>query len=166
MRSDRLRRHSGLGVTVLVLCAAAAPVVRADGEVRVTVIAVLASTKHQEVDPKLKCLADQMRQLDPTLTGFQIGRMTKKDLAYGAEATFPLVDDQSAIVIVEPKPKKGKGICLSVKTPGVGVLTYTIKCEKCFPIGTPYLTKKGDRLFVGFLVEPVEAPEAAKKPKP
>ena len=70
MRSDRFRRRAGLAAAVLWLCAAA-PAARADGEVRVTVIAILASTKHNDIDPKLKCLADQMRQQEPALTGFR-----------------------------------------------------------------------------------------------
>src|SRR5262249_58568819 len=87
-----------------------------------------------------------------------------KLLLPGGEETFPLIDDQSATVILEPKPQQGKGICVTVKTPGIATVTYTIKCEKCFPIGTPYLTKKGERLIVGFMVEPVNPKEVPKKP--
>ena len=145
---------------------ACAPAVRAEGEVRVTVIAVLASDRHQHIDPKLKCLAEKIQEIDPTLTGFRAGRMTTKELPPGGEATFPLEDGQTATVILEPKPKKAKGICVTVKTPGVAMVTYTISCEKCFPIATPFQTKKGERLIVGFLVEPVSAKGPAKKPKP
>lgn len=148
----------------LLMLLALAPAARAEGEVRVTVIAVLASSKHKDVDPVLKCLADKMRELDPNLTGFKAGRMTTKVLSRGGEATFPLVDEENAIVILEPRPKDGKGICVTVKTPGVGGVTYTIKCEKCFPIATPYRTKNGHRLIVGFLVEPVVRKESPKKP--
>jgi hypothetical protein len=136
-----------------------------DQEVRVTVIAVLASSKHKEICPKLKCLAEKMQEQDPTFTGFRCGRITTKDLIPGREVTFPLVDDQSATVILEPQ-KKSKGTCVTVKTPGVGVLTYSIKCEKCFPIATPYQTKKGERLIVGFIVESADTKDVAKKPKP
>lgn len=145
---------------------AGVPAGAADGEVKVTVIAIHASNRHTEIDPILKCLAEKMQEKDRTLTGFLAGRMTSKFLRPGGEATFPLVDDQTAVVIVEPKPHKAKGICLTVKTPGLGVFTYTISCEKCFPIATPYRTKSGERLIVGFLVEPAGGKDTVKKPKP
>lgn len=155
--------NMGTLALVLVVGASAAA---AEGEVKVTVIAVLASTRHNEVDPLLKCLAEKMREKDQTLTGFRARRMTTKVLRPGGEATFPLVDDQTAVVILELKPPKAKGTCLTVKTPGLGVFTYTISCEKCFPIATPYQTKKGERLIVGFVVKTAGAKDAATKPKP
>lgn len=155
----------GLALVALTL-SVRAPAAAAEGEVKVTVIAVLASTRHTEIDPLLKCLAEKMREKDRTLTGFRAGRMTTQVLRPGGEATFRLVDDQVAVVILEPKPNKAKGTCLTVKTPGLGVFTYTISCEKCFPIATPYQTKKGERLIVGFVVETLGAKEQTKKPKP
>lgn len=157
-------RASGAWLTFLALACCPAAAAPPEEKVRVTVVAVLASDKHKEVDPLLKCLAEKLQELDAKLTGFRAGRMTSKILTPGAEATFPLVEDQSAFVILEPKPKQGKGTCVSVKTPGVGIVTYTIKCEKCFPIGTSYQTRKGERLIVGVLVEPIEEKPKPKKP--
>ena len=127
---------------------------RAEEKVKVTVVAILATGRNQTVDPKLKCVADEVQKLDPKLTGFSLAKNTSKSLPVGTAADFPLVDKQKASVTVQHGPDKDNRVGLVVKPPGLGEIAYTTCCGKYFPIVTRYQTKDKDRLIIAIMVKP------------
>jgi hypothetical protein len=141
-------------VTVLaVACLGSCPA--ADGEeVRVTVVAILATDQGKKVDQELQGIADEIRKKEPGLTGFRLGRMTRMPVNVGQKETFPLVDKEVAIVVVKHGANENNRVCLSVKPPQLGEITYTTCCGKFFPIVTRYQTKDKERLIIAIRVQP------------
>jgi hypothetical protein len=136
-------------------------------DVKVTVVAVLATSRTDSVDPKLKGIADEVQKIDPTLTGFRIARATGKNLSIGKRETFPLVEDTDVTVLIQQQMGAGKKdkdkdkdkderYRLAVKAPMVGEITYTTCCTKFFPIMTRYQNRDGDRLIIAIMVEPAK----------
>jgi hypothetical protein len=140
-------------VAVLGLLAADPPAA-AQGKLEVTVVTILASDRHDKVDPLLKCVAREVQKKDPTLRGFELRRMTKKALAVGARGTFRLVDQKEAEVVVQEGPDKANWVGLAVTAPGQGEITYSVVCGKYLPIMTGYKTKNNDRLLLAIMVKP------------
>ena len=140
-----------LAAAVLPLAAAVA---RADEPVRVTVVAVLASARHAEVDPKLKDLAREVQKRDPTLTGFRLGRMTCLPLTANKKETYPLVDEATAEVTLLEREKPGQRTRLTIKAPDVGEITYETCCGKFFPICTRCVTDKQENVIMAVMVKP------------
>jgi len=141
----------------------AAAAARAE-ERSITVVAVLATDRNNVIDPKVQGIAEEVKKLEPTLTGFRLVRTTNKPVAVGRKESFPLVDAEMLAVqllqIDPPKEKdKDERVRLAVKAPLTGEITYSTCCGKFFPILTRYLTKHNDRLIVAVMVRP-----AAKKP--
>ena len=122
--------------------------------VKVTVVVVLATDQCNKIDPLLKCLAEEVRKKRPNLTGFQQGPQICKSLTVGKEDTFELLEDQSALVTVKHGANAKNWVCLKVKTPGVGDITYASLCGKFFPVVTEYKTKKQETLILAIRVEP------------
>src|SRR5262245_53984052 len=122
MRSN-IRPLRLFGLAALGLVVFAASPVRAE-DVRVTVIAILASTdKDAPVDKELEAVAALIRQKNPQFTGFRLGKMHCKPIAVGKEDTFPLIDDEVATVsIVQGKDMKDR-IQLKVKPPQLSEIT-------------------------------------------
>ncbi len=133
-----LRVLSGLAAAVLLL--AAAPV-RAGDDIRVSVVAILATSDNNQVDAQVEAIAREVRKKYPALTGFRLGRMTTLPVPVGKEKTFPLEDDQKAAVAVEQGPDKTDRVRLKVKPPHLNDITYTTVSGKYFPIVTPYVTR-------------------------
>jgi hypothetical protein len=142
-------------LAIVVLFAASAPAVRAEDDVRVDVVGILATDKNNKVDDNVTCIADQMKKIDPKLTGFTMGRMTHKDVVIGGKDWFEVGDGQKVYVTVEKRCEKDKQrFCLRVEPPATGAITYTTCCEKFFPLVTRYKTKSGDVLIVAVRVTP------------
>jgi hypothetical protein len=132
------------------------------------VIAILASDRHQNIEPKLKPLADEIRKKEPTLTGWKIARQSKETLHLNQKQSFKLVDDISADVTVlarEDKEKdKDKKIRMNVKAPHAGEITYSTIPDKFFPILTRYQTEKDkDRLVYAVMVKLLPAKDEKAK---
>lgn len=153
-----------LNLLALAASTATATPVHAE-DVKVTVVAVLATSRTDTVDPKLKGIADEVRKIDPVLTGFRIARTTSKSLTIGKRETFPLVEDTEATVLIQQQMGTGKKdkdkdkeerYRLAVKAPMVGEITYTTCCTKFFPIMTRYQNRDGDRLIIAIMVEPAK----------
>ncbi len=143
-------------VALPALCAAAAPA-RAADPVHISVVAILATDKNDTVDPRVSCIAEQMKKTDPKLTGFKVARMTCKDLEVGSKDCFEVVDGQTVCVTVEKRCEKDpKKVCLKVEPPKLGAITYMTCCGKFFPVVTRYKTKDGDVLIVAVRVAPCE----------
>lgn len=89
------------------------------------------------------------------LTGFRMGTQTRKSFPVSTREEFPLIDGQQAWVEAKLCADEEPGrICLKVKAPKVGCITYTSVCGKYFPIITGYETMSHDRLIIAVMVEP------------
>lgn len=127
---------------------------RAEEKVRVTVVAILATDQNTKVDRRLKCIADEVRKVEPKLTGFQIGQITCTPVAVGNSYKVPLVEKAVAEVVIQQGADKDKRVKLKVKAPKMGDLVYTSICGKFFPIVTRYQTKDKERLIIAIMVRP------------
>ena len=138
---------------LLPLLAAAMPV-RAEEEIRVTVIAIIATDKNNEVNAKLKDVAAEVQKVEPGLTGFKIAWQSCKKMKANDKHNFDLVEKQVAEVTVKHGSDNKNKIGISVKPPQGGEITYKTSCGKFFPIITRYQTKDKDRLIIAISVEP------------
>lgn len=158
-RPTRLPLFLGLTLLAGVL---ATPSIRAAcpmEEIRVTVLVVVATDKDKIIDPALKCLADEVRKKKPHLTGFQQDHQIGKSVAVGKEEVFELIEKQSAVITVKHGPNFKNWVCLKVKSPGVGEITYTAICGKYFPLVTEYKTKDQKTLILAICIEPCKPKE-------
>src|SRR4051794_24238996 len=126
----------------------------APGEVRVSVVAILATEKTDRVDPRVECIAREVRKLHPNLKGFRPAKMTCKAVPVGGAETFELVTDQTAAVTVLKTADKDNRVQLKVTPPTLGEITYTTTCGKFFPIVTRYQTRNGEWLILAVRVQP------------
>jgi len=146
------------GLLMVVLAGlSAAPQPPAD-ERHVTVVAVLATDRNKQIDPRVKEIADEVQKLEPGLTGFRLVRTTSKPITLGKRDTFPLVDNETlSVLLQQTEAKEGQErIRLTVKAPLAGEITYSCCTSKFFPIMTRYLTKDNDRLIVAVMVKPAK----------
>jgi hypothetical protein len=128
---------------------------RADeNNIKVTVVAILASTTDKKIDKELKDFAQEMRKKDPTLTGFVVERSSSQSMKVGEKATFTLLDKKSVEVELREKNPKTNRVSLTITPPTLGEIAYTICCEKYFPVCTGYQTKDGRKLIVAVMVAP------------
>jgi hypothetical protein len=119
----------------------------------VTVVAILASDKKPDIDPKVKCIASEVQKLEPSLTGFRLVRTTCKTVALGKRDQFPLVDDETVSIQLQEAPGGMNRIRVTAKAPKQGEITYDSCCSKFFPIMTRYQTKDGERLIIAIMVK-------------
>ncbi|MCS6852384.1 MAG: hypothetical protein NZ700_14565 [Gemmataceae bacterium] len=124
-------------------------------EIRVTVVAILASTDPAaKVDPKVKHVAEEVQKREPTLKGFRLAQTTSKPLKPGQKENFPLVENQVAVVELQSGMDPERRVSLTVTPPRLGPITYRTCCSKFFPIVTGYKTQKDERLIVAIMVRP------------
>jgi hypothetical protein len=123
-------------------------------KVEVSVVAVLASDQSDKVDPKLTSVAKKVREVDPKLTAFRVGRLEAKPMAVGDAAEFTLVGDQKAMVTVVRGADKDEWVQLKVTPPEMGEITYDTACGKFFPIITAHRTASGEVLILAVRVGP------------
>jgi hypothetical protein len=142
-----------VAIFAIALLIARAPACGAGDEVKVTVVAVLATSKNKNVDAKCACLAREVQKKEPNLTGFQIKRCTCKELAVGDQFKFPLVDDQVMEVSIQRGKGKDDRIGLTAKPPLGGEIVYDSCCGKFFPLMTRYQTKNGEQLIIAIRVQ-------------
>src|SRR5437588_5811462 len=98
-------RSSLIAFLAIALLIVRAPACGAGDEVKVTVVAVLATSQNKKVDADCQCLAKEVQKTNPTLTGFRIHRRSCKELAVGGKFEFPLVDKE----VLEVNIQQGKG---------------------------------------------------------
>jgi hypothetical protein len=136
-----------------------APPVRAGDKVQVTLVTILATTRHEPVDPRLVCIAKEVRKKNPKLRGFKLVNMNRKSLRPGEEWTVKLLEGQEATVVIHQGPNKNNRVELKVDAPLQGEIVYDTVCGKCLPIVTRYKTKgKQDRLIIAVMVRPCRKP--------
>ena len=140
----------------------AAPAARAE-ERQVTVVVVLATDKNKDIDPKVKCIAEEVQKLEPGLTGFRLARTTCKAITIGMPDSFPLLEKEVlGVLLHEVESKDGKDkqnperVRLTIKPPLAGEITYSCCNAKFFPVLTRYKTKDNERLIVAIMVKPAK----------
>ena len=125
--------------------------------VNVTVVIVLASEKHTNVDPKLKELAKEVQKHDPKLTGFKLVATECKSIPVGDSTTVNLTDKQVLKVTVDKARDKEGRISLTLDPPRMDSVVYACACDKFFPIVTPHRTKSGEQLIIAVMAKPCTA---------
>jgi hypothetical protein len=139
-----------LGCLTLACFLPASSVARAQ-EVKVTVVAILATTKEPaKVHPKLEHVAREVQKREPSLKSFNLERTSIMKIAVGQKQSFPLVNHEVAEVTVKEAQQGGR-VRLVVKAPRVAEITFSIKCDKFFPIVTGYQTANQERLIVAVM---------------
>jgi hypothetical protein len=141
-------------VALSAACLAASPRAQAEEKVKITVLAVLATDKNSQVDPRLTCIAEKVQKLRPCLTGFSLARTSRKSIEVGKECKFPLVDNEVVVVTVEQGPDMNHWAGLTVKAPLMGEICYICCCGKYLPLWTDYTNRKQESLIVAIMVEP------------
>ena len=128
------------------------------GEVRVSVVAILASQSCTEVDPRLACIAKEVQKVHPQLKlkGFRLAKMSCKPVPVRGSETFELVVDQTVAITVLRDADKENKVQLKVTPPTLGEITYRTTCGKFFPIVTGYQTKNGEWLILAVRVQPCQ----------
>lgn len=142
---------------VLTLLAAAPPrdAVRGhEDSVEVAVIAILATDHNDKIDPKLACIARQVRKTHKDLTGFRLSRMTRQSLTIGVKNNFDLVDAQKVGVTVLQGADEKNRVQVKVAPPGMGEITYDTCCGKFLPIVTEFRTKDKELLIIAVCIRP------------
>lgn len=124
------------------------------GEVRVSVVAILATERSDKIDKCLEPIAREVQKKNPRLKGFRRVHVDCKPVVIGKTDTFELVADQVALVKVLRGNGKGCRVCLKVTAPRVGGITYETCCGKFLPIVTRFRTKDKDLLIIAVRVQP------------
>jgi hypothetical protein len=122
--------------------------------VKVTVVTILATDRNNDVDPRLKGIADEVRKMNPQLKGFKLVTMASKSLAVNEITTFPLVEKQVAQVVIRHGADMNNRVSLAVTPPRQGEIVYRSACGKFLPIVTRYQTMRQERLIVAVRVQP------------
>jgi len=126
--------------------------------VKVSVLVILASDQHKDVDKRLQCVAREVQKLHPHLTGFRPARSNCKSIPVKGTESFDLVEGQELQVTVLKKCKEGK-VQLKLKPPTLGEITYTTCLNKFFPFCTSYQTKNREILIIAVQVQSCEKPK-------
>lgn len=133
--------------------------------IRVTVVTILATDRNTRVDERIKCVAEQVKKLDASLTGFRVERVSCRSLAVGVKETFKLVEEQTATITIQRGADKDKWVSLTLKAPTLGEITYSVLCEKYLPVLTRFTTKDGERLILAVMVKPCPKGQKHEEPK-
>lgn len=121
-------------------------------EIKVTVLAILATDQNKEIEKELAAIAKEVQKKEPSLTGFKIHRTGNKSVKIGQKANFQLVEGAELVVLL--KEEADHRVSINLKPPTVGKISYSCCCGKYFPVVTRYLTKDGRRLIVAVMVKP------------
>ena len=125
-------------------------------KVKVTLVVILASEEGDFVDKRLKAIAEEVQKLNPQLKSFHLKSMTNKSLTPEEKASFSLVDDKSAVVIVKHGADSENRVGVAVTAPNQGEIEYRTVCGKFLPIVTRYQTKGKERLILAIRVQPCQ----------
>jgi hypothetical protein len=148
------RLGGGAGWALAVGLVLAGSAVAAAEEVRVCVIAIIATERNKEVDPKLTCIAEQVQKTHPKLTGFSFKELGCKSMAVGERKEFKLPGNEVAAVTVLEPTGKDKPYRIRLEPPQMKPITYETCCTKFLAIRTPVRTKDNDLLLIAVRVTP------------
>lgn len=141
-------------VSIVAALGAAPPCEDKKESVEVAVIAILASDRNDKVDPKLACIAREVRKSHKDLKGFQMATVTRRSLAVGQKSVFKVVDKGEVGVTVQQGADGNDRVQVKVSPPGMGEITYDTSCGKFLPIVTPFRTKNNELLIVAVCIRP------------
>lgn len=125
-------------------------------KVKVTVVVILAAEEGDFVDKRLKAIAEEVQKLNPQLKSFHLKSMTDKSLTPEEKASFPLVEDRSAALIVKHGADSENRVGVAITAPNQGEIEYRTVCGKFLPIVTRYQTKGKERLILAIRVQPCQ----------
>ncbi len=124
-------------------------------KVKVSMIVILASEANTKVDPRLTCIAAELKKKHPKLVGFQLaGKCSCKSLTIGTKESFDLIANETAAVTVEQGADEDNFVQLKVEPPHLGEITYRTVCGKFLPIVTPVRVKDGSLVIIAVRVQP------------
>src|SRR5947208_17199772 len=98
------------------MTAGPAPVPEAKN-VKVTVVCILACNGPAHIDPQLVHLAKEVQKKRPDFTCFKLKCMSCDSLSVNMPASFKLVDQQQATVIIKKPADKNNNVVLEVQPP-------------------------------------------------
>jgi hypothetical protein len=130
---------------------------KADAEkMKIQVVAILASTQHSKIDPKLTKFAEEVQRKEKKLTGFQIGHMDIDSIPFNETKEFRLVDKETVEVTANKKLDDNgvETVTITVKPPGLTQMSYNCVCGKFFSMVTNYKTKEGELLIIAIEASP------------
>jgi hypothetical protein len=126
-----------------------------NNKIKVTLVVILASEGNSDdVDPRLKWVAQEVRKKNPNLRCFKVKSMNRRSLAVEEKAVFRLVDDKTAQIVVKQTADKKNRVGVAVTAPDQGEIVYRTVCGKFLPIVTRYQTKARERLILAVCVRP------------
>jgi hypothetical protein len=155
MSPHKLLRYLMLGAVALVVLAAepTAPPQPPPPEVKICVLAILATDKNDTIDKRVECIAREVQKVDPKLTGFQVHKMMSKSVALGGKVDFNVIDDEIVGVAVDHGLDKDSRVQVKVEPPTLGEITYETCCGKFLPLITRYQTKDKQLLIIAVRVQ-------------
>ena len=160
--SASLRAAAQLGLLAAATALAAASLAQEGSaparRVKVTVVVILASETSDKVDPRLACIAGEVRKRDPQLKGFRVERMECRSLAVNESFSFKTVKGESAQVVIRRAMDKSKKVELAVTPPCQGEIVYRTVCGKFLPIVTRCWNDAHERLILAVSVKPCHGP--------
>jgi hypothetical protein len=169
MSPCKLLRYAMLGVVALIALVAAEPTptptpparadapppeVRAPNEVKISVLAILATDQCNKIDDRVACIAREVQKIDPKLTGFQVHKMMCRSIPIGETVPFELIDGQTVGVTVDHGCNPEERIQMKIEPPLLGEITYETCCGKFMPIITRYRTADNQLLIIAVRVQP------------
>lgn len=132
-------------------------------EIKVTVVAILGSTKETKVDERLQEFAKAVAVKDKTFTGFAIHQTHKGSLKPGETKSFELMADYAIDVTVNEQRDEEGRVMLTIKPPKLSQITYKCSCGLYFAMATSCKTKDGETLFVAISASPCKLSQKDKK---
>jgi len=133
------------------------------GKVEVTVVVILASEDGNKIDAQLSQIAEEVRRKNPSLKSFRVKTQITKNLAEDEKATFNVVDDQTASIVVQHIGGEDKKVSLAVTAPKQGEIVYSTVYNKFLPILTNYTTReRHEKLILAISVEPQDHKDRKK----
>lgn len=149
--------HRSLGGSWLVvlawLVAAEAP---AAEDLRVSVVVIVASETDEKVDPKLECIAREVKRANKNLKGFRLVHMVCKSIPPKVQETFLLIDKQEVGITVNKGADRKNRVQVRVAPPLLGEITYITPCGKFLPIVTRYRPRQDELLIFAIRVQPCD----------
>jgi hypothetical protein len=130
------------------------PEVRPSDQVKITVLAILATDQNEKIDKCASCIAREVQKDNGKLTGFKVHQMMCQSIPVGGAMTFKLIDDQSVGVTVDRGAFPDDRVVMRIEPPGLGTITYETCCNKFLPVVTRYRTADNQVLIIAVRVQP------------
>jgi hypothetical protein len=142
-------------LSIFILCCFTTPLMAGE-KIKVTVVVILASEKHKDVDKKIEAVAEELQKKDRNLTGFKLKKVLSESIPAGKSHTFKLPGDAEMNVSIHAQRDENGCATLTVKPPTLGEITYICKCERYFPVITKFYPNKDtdERMVLAIMATP------------